>query len=136
MRNHIEGQEKILAESGSARGFKPVGYSKGNSIYSDGEHPFTYDGQPIQVLDIVDSNTGYSNSLHAVTIDIQAATVMSGDIPAMNGAAGFHLDKVLKQNGTGNGIMGAVDKQQLYLTPYGAKAILNVLDNQCHQQTM
>ena len=47
-----------------------------------------------------------------------------------------HLDKVLKQNGTGNGIMGAVDKQQLYLTPYGAKAILNALDNQCHQQTM
>ena len=29
LRNHIEGQEKILAESGSARGFKPVGYSKG-----------------------------------------------------------------------------------------------------------
>ena len=54
LRNHIEGQEKILAESGSARGFKPVGYSKGNSIYSDGEHPFTYDGQPIQVLDIVE----------------------------------------------------------------------------------
>lgn len=74
MRNHIEGQEKILAESGSARGFKPVGYSKGNSIYSDGEHPFTYDGQPIQVLDIVDSNTDIATlPLHAVTIDIQAA---------------------------------------------------------------
>ena len=138
MRNHIEGQEKILAESGSARGFKPVGYSKGNSIYSDGEHPFTYDGQPIQVLDIVDSNTGYSNSAVARSDyrHTSNSTVMSGDIPAMNGAAGFHLDKVLKQNGTDNGIMGAVDKQQLYLTPYGAKAILNALDNQCHQQTM
>lgn len=139
LRNHIEGQEKILAESGSARGFKPVGYSKGNSIYSDGEHPFTYDGQPIQVLDIVDSNTGYSNSAVARSDyrhTSSNSTVMSGDIPAMNGAAGFHLDKVLKQNGTDNGIMGAVDKQQLYLTPYGAKAILNALDNQCHQQTM
>jgi hypothetical protein len=45
-------------------------------------------------------------------------------IPFMNGAAGFHLDKVLKQNGTDNGIMGAVDKQQLYLTPYGAMSIV------------
>ena len=52
---------------------------------------------------------------------------MSGDIPAMNGAAGFHLDKVLKQNGTDNGIMGAVDKQQLYLTPYGAKSYIERL---------
>ena len=130
LRNHIEGQEKILAESGSARGFKPVGYSKGNSIYSDGEHPFTYDGQPIQVLDIVDSNTGYSNSVIARSDyrhTSSNSTVMSGDIPAMNGAAGFHLDKVLKQNGTGNGIMGAVDKQQLYLTPYGAKSYIERL---------
>ena len=130
LRNHIEGQEKILAESGSARGFKPVGYSKGNSIYSDGEHPFTYDGQPIQVLDIVDSNTGYSNSAVARSDyrhTSSNSTVMSGDIPAMNGAAGFHLDKVLKQNGTDNGIMGAVDKQQLYLTPYGAKSYIERL---------
>lgn len=130
LRNHIEGQEKMLAESGSARGFKPVGYSKGNSIYSDGEHPFTYDGQPIQVLDIVDSNTGYSNSAVARSDyrhTSSNSTVMSGDIPAMNGAAGFHLDKVLKQNGTGNGIMGAVDKQQLYLTPYGAKSYIERL---------
>ncbi|MCI2922121.1 hyperosmolarity resistance protein Ebh, partial [Staphylococcus hominis] len=130
LRNHIEGQEKILAESGSARGFKPVGYSKGNSIYSDEEHPFTYDGQPIQVLDIVDSNTGYSNSAVARSDyrhTSSNSTVISGDIPAMNGAAGFHLDKILKQNGTDNGIMGAIDKQQLYLTPYGAKSYIERL---------
>lgn len=130
LRNHIEGQEKMLAESGSARGFKPVGYSKGNSIYSDGEHPFTYDGQPIQVLDIVDSNTGYSNSAVARSDyrhTSSNSTVISGDIPAMNGAAGFHLDKILKQNGTDNGIMGAIDKQQLYLTPYGAKSYIERL---------
>ena len=130
LRNHIEGQEKSLAEAGAAHGYKPVGYSKGNAIYSDGERPFTYDVQPIQVLDLVDSNNGYGNT--SITGSdyrhtSSNSTVVSGDVTSMNGAAGFHLDKVLKQNGTANGIMGAINRQQLYLAPFGARSYIQRL---------
>ncbi|MEJ7262614.1 hypothetical protein WL226_12440, partial [Staphylococcus epidermidis] len=85
----------------------------------DRQRSFTKDGQLIQVLDLVQTGTGFGNAVvnHSNIVYNQSnSQVVNGEVPAANGAAAFQLEKVIKSNYVSEGIMGVVYKTHLFLT--------------------
>ncbi|WP_239661790.1 hyperosmolarity resistance protein Ebh [Staphylococcus capitis] len=132
LRNDISGDDKALAIAGGTPKYKTTGFStKLNTL--DNLRFYTKDGQVIQVLDLVQASTGIENAevSHSNSIyNERNSQVSSGEVPAANGAQAFNVDKVIKANGSNNGVMGVIYKAQLVLTPYGAKQYIdNITDS-------
>lgn len=123
LRSDIFGNEKSLAIAGGEPTYKSSGYStKENKL--DNLRFYTKNGEIIQVLDLVQSTTGaenaeVSNSNHVY--NDSNSQLINGEVPSSNGASAFQVEKVIKPNNNNNGVMNAIYKAQLVLTPYGAK---------------
>lgn len=129
LRNNITGNEKELAIVGGTPSHKDSGYSTKVDKLANLRY-YTKDNEIIQVLDLVQSSTGTENaevSHSNSSYNERNSQVTTGEVPAANDAQAFQLDKVIKANGSGNGVMGAVYKAQLFLTPYGAKQYIDII---------
>ncbi len=130
LRTNIAGTEKEAAEAGGRPTYSTTGYSL-TSPQGDGQRFYTLDDQPIQVLDIVTTNTGiggqtitYSN----LSNNSHNSTLMSVNKPAINGAGAFTIDKVIKNNTISN-VHNAIYRAQLYLAPTGPKPYIENLNS-------
>ncbi|HDD6776176.1 TPA: hyperosmolarity resistance protein Ebh, partial [Staphylococcus aureus] len=122
LRTDINGSEKLQAEAGGRTSNRTTGYSQSNPT-SDGQRQYTFNGQVIQVLDIVNPTNGYGGQTITnsnVRANSGNSTIVNVELPAANGASGFTIEHVVKNNSTRN-IQDAVYKAQLYLTPYSPK---------------
>lgn len=130
LRTNIAGTEKEAAEAGGRPTYSTTGYSL-TSPQGDGQRFYTLDDQPIQVLDIVTTNTGiggqtitYSN----LSNNSHNSTLMNVNKPAINGAGAFTIDKVIKNNTISN-VHNAIYRAQLYLAPTGPKPYIENLNS-------
>lgn len=136
LRNNINGNEKVQAEAGGRPNYKTTGYSQSNPS-SDGQRQYTYNGQVIQVLDIVNPTNGYggqtvtNSNVHS---NHSNATVVNVNEPAANGASTFTINHVLKNNSTHNA-QDSVYKAQLYLSPYSPKVYMEHLNTNLANNT-
>lgn len=135
LRTNIVGTEKEAAEAGR-RASNTTGYSL-STPKTDGQSLYTLDGQVIQVLDIVTTNTGiggqtitYSN----LSNNSQNSTLVNVDKPAINGAGAFTIDKVIKNNTISNA-HHSIYRAQLYLSPTGPKPYIEYLRSNMDRTT-
>lgn len=136
LRNNINGNEKAQAEAGGRPQYKSTGYSQSNPS-SDGQRQYTYNGQVVQVLDIVNptnGNSGQSVTNSNIHSNHSNATVVNVNEPAANGASAFTINHVLKNNSTHNA-QDAVYKAQLYLSPYSPKVYMEHLNSNLANNT-
>lgn len=105
------------------------GYSQ-TDIRDDGQRSYLFNSKPIQVLDIVDPANGFGGrevNHSNIAYNERNSSIVDGQVPSANNAAAFDVNKVVKANGSDNGVMGVIYKAQLYLTPYNAKTYIEKL---------
>lgn len=123
IRTNLTGEEKQLAER------RMNGYSQ-TDIRDDGQRSYLFNSKPIQVLDIVDPANGFGGrevNHSNIAYNERNSSIVDGQVPSANNAAAFDVNKVVKANGSDNGVMGVIYKAQLYLTPYNAKTYIEKL---------
>ncbi|WP_415918637.1 hyperosmolarity resistance protein Ebh [Staphylococcus warneri] len=136
LRSNIRGTEKFLAEAGGNPNYKTTGYSE-MPPKSDGQREYTYNGQVIQVLDLVDTVRGYGGqnvTASNLSSNRSNSTVTYVTKQPINGAPGFTIRNVIKNNTISN-VNNAVYRAQLFLTPYAPDPYLRHLNSNMRDTT-